>query len=63
MGSLVGGHYHDKIVSSSGQGKCTFDLKKSSHTRDFSQSTRRESASLTSSGYILGLVNLDISRI
>ena len=50
MGSLVGGHYHDKIVSSSGQEKCTFDLKKSSHTRDFSQSNRRKSASLTSSG-------------
>ena len=50
MGSLVGGHYHDEIVSSSGQGKCTFDLEKSSHTRDFSQSIRRKSASLTSSG-------------
>ena len=47
---MVGGHYHDIIVSSPGQGKCTFDIEKSSHIRDFSQSNRRESTSLTSSG-------------
>ena len=50
MGSLVGGHYHDESVSLSGQRKCTFDLEKSSHTRDFSQSNRRKNTSLTSSG-------------
>ena len=43
---MVGGHYHDIIVSSPGQGKCTFDLEKSSHIRDFSQSNKRESTSL-----------------
>ena len=47
---VVGGHYDDIIVSSLGQGKCTFDIEKSSHIRDFSQSNRRESTSLTSSG-------------
>ena len=46
---MVGGHCHDIIVSSPGQGKCTFDIEKSSHIRDFSQSNRRESTSLTSS--------------
>ena len=40
---VVGGHYHDIIVSSPGQGKCTFDIEKSSHIRDFSESNRRES--------------------
>ena len=39
-----------KIFRSSGQGKCAFDIEKSSHIRDFSQSSRRESTSLTSSG-------------
>ena len=47
---VVGGRYHDKIVSSSGQGKCTCDVEKSSHKRDFSQSNRRENTSSTSSG-------------
>ena len=42
--------YHDKIVSSSGQGKCIFDTEKSSLIRDFSQSNRRKSSSLTNSG-------------
>ena len=46
---MLGGHYDDIIVSSTGQGKCTFDIEKSSHIRDFSQSNRRESTSLTSS--------------
>ena len=45
---MVGGLYHDIIVSSPGQGKCTFDIEKSSHIRDFSQSNRRESSYLTS---------------
>ena len=39
-----------KSISSSGHGKCTFDKEKSSHIRNFSQSNRRESTSLTSSG-------------
>ena len=47
---MVRGHYHDIIVSSPGQGKCTFDIEKSSHIKDFSQSSRRERTSLTSSG-------------
>ena len=49
---MVGGHYHDIIVSSSGQGKCTFDIEKSSHKRDFTQSNKRKSTSfiITSSG-------------
>ena len=47
---MVGGRYDDKIFRSSGQGKCAFDIEKSSHIRDFSQSSRRESTSLTSSG-------------
>ena len=34
---VVKGHYYDKIVSSFGQGKCTFDIEKSSHRKDFSQ--------------------------
>ena len=45
-----GGHYKDEIVSSSGQGKCTFDIEKSWQVTDFWQSNRRESTSLTSSG-------------
>ena len=40
---VVGGHYHDIIVSSPGQGKSAFDIEKSSHIRDFSESNRRES--------------------
>ena len=47
---MVGGHYHDKILSSSGQGKCTFVLETSSHIRHFSQSNRRKNTSLTSRG-------------
>ena len=47
---MVGGHYHGIIVSKPGQGKCTFDVDKSLHIRDFSQSNRRESTCLTSSG-------------
>ena len=46
---VVGGHYHDIIVSLLGQGKCTFHIEKSLHIRDFSQSNRGESTSLTSS--------------
>ena len=46
---MVGGLYHDIIVvSSPGQGKCTFDIEKSSHIRYLSQSNRRESSYLTS---------------
>ena len=47
---MVGGHYHDKIFRSSGLGKCTFDIEKYSHIRDFSQSKRRKNTFLTSSG-------------
>ena len=36
--------------SSSGQGKCTFDIEKCWHVTDFWQSNRRERTSLTSSG-------------
>ena len=39
-----------KFFRSSGQGKCTCDIEKSSHIRDFSQSNRRENTSSTSSG-------------
>ena len=42
---VVGGHYHDKIVSLSGQGKCTFDIEKSWHKKDFTQSNKRKSTS------------------
>ena len=41
---LVGGHYTDKIVSSSGQGKCTFDIEKSSHKRNFTQSNKKNTS-------------------
>ena len=47
---VVGGHYHDKVVSSSGQGKCAFDIEKSLHIRDLSQKNRRKGTSLTSGG-------------
>ena len=47
---MVGGHYRGIIVSKPGQGKYTFDVEKSLHIRDFSQSNRRESTCLTSSG-------------
>ena len=33
------------IVSSSGQGKCTFDIEKSPHKRDLTQSNKRKSTS------------------
>ena len=47
---MVGGHYHDKIGSSSVQGKCAFDIEKSLHIRDPSQNNRRKGTSLTSGG-------------
>ena len=47
---MVGGHYHGMIVSKPGQGNCTFDIEKSLHIRDFSQSNRRKNTSLKSSG-------------
>ena len=47
---MLGGHYHGVTVSKPGQGKCTFDIEKSLHIRDFSQSNKRESTCLPRNG-------------